>query len=195
MTNDQSGKKSGFFGQLLASMGLAKPEAPEPPAPKQAPMRTPTGPVKKPGTGEQFTRSQAGEGSGPLGESKAVTQPLSPEEKAKQSEERRYLIAAYEATPTLIPEFQNPQYMYKMISNERDYTQEVLNQLLSERKQLLLEHTGELPEPLETQLNQLDIRAQELRNDLTRFFLLIKRVAGIQKSGTGGTDFLNPLHG
>jgi|GEM_PF-2278231 hypothetical protein len=196
MANDQPQKKPGFFGQLLASMGLAKPE-PQAAAPaKPTGTRSPTGPVKaKPGTGEQFTRTPQNEGSGQLKESKANTQPLSPEEKAKQSEERRYLISAYESTPTLIPEFQNPQYMYKMISNERDYTQEVLNGLLNERKQLLLEHGGDLPPHLEEHLQQLDIRAQELRNDLTRFFLLIKRVAGIQKSGTGGTDFLDPLRG
>lgn len=196
MAND---KKPGFFDNILGSLGLKKAE----PAPAPARVRTGNtgnmGPLpRKPGTGEQFVRSKTGptEGAstGPIGEKKSVTAPLSPEEKAKQSEERRYLIAAYEATPTLIPEFQNPQYMYKLISNERDYTQEQLNMLLSERKQILLEHSGaELPEALEQRLHELELKAQEYRNDLTRLFLLIKKVAGVQKSGTGGTDFLDPL--
>lgn len=195
MAND---KKPGFFDNLLGSFGLKKAE-PEP-APASNRARTGnTGPMgKKLGTGEQFVRSKTGptEGAttGPIGEKKTGTAPLSPEEKAKQSEERRYLISAYESTPTLIPEFQNPQYMYKLISNERDYTQEQLNVLLSERKQILFEHSGtELPEHLENRLNELDFKAQEFRNDLTRLFLLIKKVAGVQKSGTGGTDFLDPL--
>lgn len=195
MANDN---KPGFFDNLLGSLGLKKAE----PAPAPAPVRPRTGNTgpmaKKLGTGEQFVRSKTGptEGSstGPIGEKKAITAQLSPEEKSKQSEERRYLIAAYESTPTLIPEFQNPQYMYKLISNERDFTQEQLNMLLQERKQILLEHSGtELPESLEHRLNELDLKAQEYRNDLTRLFLLIKKVAGVQKSGTGGTDFLDPL--
>lgn len=194
MANDQSEKKGGFLGNLLTTMGLKKPE----PAPVARSRPATTGPIRKLGTGEQFVRSKTGPteaGHTAAPEKKAITEPLSPEEKAKQSEERRYLIAAFEATPTLIPEFQNPQYMYKLISNERDFTQEQLNGLLQDRKQLLYDHPGELPETEEARLNELDTRAQELRNDLTRLFLLIKKVAGIQKTGTGGTDFLDPLKG
>lgn len=194
--SDDSNQKAGFFNQLLTTLGLKKPE-PEPVPPPARPRTGNTGAItRKPGTGEQFSRSR----TGPVGadappEKKAVTAPLTPEERAKQSDERRYLIAAFESTPTLIPEFQNPQYMYKLISNEREYTQEKLNVLLEERKMLLIEHGGQLGEEHEERLNTLDAQAQELRNDLTRLFLLIKRVAGIQKSGTGGTDFLDPLKG
>jgi hypothetical protein len=53
---------------------------------------------------------------------------------------------------------------------------------------------GPTPTPqAERELDTLDARIQEYRNDLSRLFLLIKRVTGIQKSGTGGTDFLDPL--
>lgn len=192
---DDSNQKAGFFNQILSSLGLKKPEPEPAPPPVARPRTGNTGAIaRKPGTGEQFSRSGTGPvGAEPAPEKKAVTAPLTPEEKAKQSDERRYLIAAFESTPTLIPEFQNPQYMYKLISNEREYTQEKLNALLEERKMLLIERSGQLDEEQEDRLNTLEGQAQELRNELTRLFLLIKRVAGIQKSGTGGTDFLDPL--
>lgn len=181
--------KPGFFNKFLNTIGIAKEE----PAPAPRPAAAPARPAPAPGMQRARTNDPAGTNG--LAGPKPATQPLTSEEKAKQSEERRYLISAYESTPTLIPEFQNPQYMYKMISNERDHTQEVLNELLEERKSTLYEYPGELPAEIEARLAELDARAQELRNDLTRFFLLIKRVAGITKSGTGGTDFLDPLKG
>lgn len=140
---------------------------------------------------DQLQRSA--QATAPIAPSAKATMPLSEEEKAKQSEERRYLIAAYEATPTLIPEFQNPQYMYKLISNERDYVQESLNRLLADRKKVAADAGPEPSLGAQQSLDRLDARLQEYRNDLTRLFLLIKRVAGIQRSGTGGTDFLDPL--
>ncbi|HEY9898279.1 MAG TPA: hypothetical protein V6D00_03775 [Pantanalinema sp.] len=191
---DDPNQKAGFFNQLLSTLGLKKPE-PEPVSPPARARTGNTGAIaRKPGTGEQFARSRTGPvGAEPSPEKKAVTAPLSPEEKAKQSDERRYLIAAFESTPTLIPEFQNPQYMYKLISNEREYTQEKLNALLEERKMLLIAQGGQPGHDQQERLDALEAQAQDLRNDLTRLFLLIKRVAGIQKSGTGGTDFLDPL--
>lgn len=178
MANDHSDKKPGLFGQFLASVGLNKPEPPQ---------------VRGHSTGRIPGAGARGADTSPLSQKKAATAPLSPEDKAKQSEERRYLIAAFETTPTLIPEFQNPQYMYKMISNERDYAQEVLNALLMDRRQLLHGIGPDRTEEQDEQLEAIDRRAQALRNDLTRYFQLIKRVAGIQKSGTGGTDFLDPF--
>lgn len=180
----QDDKKQGLLGQLMSSLGLKKAAPPPPPS---APRPRTTAP-KKAGS-EQFIRST--NDTKPL--DGKTTNPLSPHEKAKQSEERRYLIAAYEATPTLIPEFQNPQYMYKLISNEREYTQERLNELLQQRKDILVQHGEVVPPELESMVEELERQIQEQRNELTRLFLLIKRVAGIQKSGTGGTDFLDPL--
>jgi hypothetical protein len=191
MANDGSQKKSGFFNQLLSSIGVKK-EEPRPPASAPGPGSRPLGPEGR-SKSAQFVRSQD---TKPLSAGKvAATNPLSSQEKAKQSEERRYLISAYETTPTLIPEFQNPQYMYKLISNEREYSQEVLGDLLQRRKEILIEFGESLPPEVAEELAAIDARSQELRNDLTRLFLLIKRVAGIQKSGTGGTDFLDPLKG
>lgn len=191
MANDGSQKKPGFLDNLLTSIGLKKEEPPAPAISRPTGSRplTPTGRAKS----EQFVRSQD---TKPLSAGKPqATNPLTPQEKAKQSEERRYLISAYEATPTLIPEFQNPQYMYKLISNEREYAQEILSELLQRRKEILIEFGEALTPDAEAELSGIDSRIQELRNDLTRLFLLIKRVAGIQKSGTGGTDFLDPLKG
>ncbi len=191
MANDGSQKKPGFLDNLLSSMGLKK-EEPQPPAPVRSAGSRPLSPQGK-SKSAQFVRSQD---TRPLSAGKpAETVPLTPQEKAKQSEERRYLISAFETTPTLIPEFQNPQYMYKLISNEREYSQEYLSELLQRRKEILIEHGESMPPEAEEELAEIDLKIQELRNDLTRLFLLIKRVAGIQKSGTGGTDFLDPLKG
>ena len=191
MAND--GKMPGFLNNLLTSIGLKKEEAPPPPpAPTRSAGSRPLSPTGK-SKSAQFVRTSDTQ---PLSQTKAAaTNPLTPQEKAKQSEERRYLISAYETTPTLIPEFQNPQYMYKLISNEREYAQEVLSELLQRRKELLIEFGDSFPPEEEAELAEIDGRIQDLRNDLTRLFLLIKRVAGIQKSGTGGTDFLDPLKG
>ncbi len=167
---------SGFLNNLLGNLGLSKP-APQPPARIGPP-------------GDRMART--GRETNPIatGAGTKATQPLSDAEKAKQSEERRYLIAAYEATPTLIPEFQNPQYMYKLISNERDYVQESLNRALAERKKVFADIPDEPSPAQQAAIDRIDAKIQEYRNDLTRLFLLIKKVAGVQKSGTGGTDFL-----
>ncbi len=171
--SDQSEpEKKGFLDGILGGLGFGKPAAK--PAPRAA-MGS-----------DQLQRSPRA--TAPMPAAAKATAPLSEQEKAKQSEERRYLIAAFEATPALIPEFQNPQYMYKLISNERDYVQERLNKVLADRKKLASATDAEDPG-----LDRLDARIQEYRNDLTRLFLLIKRVAGVQRSGTGGTDFLDPL--
>ncbi len=177
---DRDKKPSGFLDSLLGNLGLTKPVQ------QKAPPRP--GPP-----GDRMQMRPSGRETNPINTSAKPTQALSDSEKAKQSEERRYLIAAYEATPTLIPEFQNPQYMYKLISNERDYVQECLNKAIAERKRMMMEFGPEPMSSQQAQLDQLDIRMQEYRNDLTRLFLLIKKVAGVQRTGTGGTDFLDPM--
>jgi len=192
MANDGSPKKPGFLDNLLTSIGLKKEEPLPPPAPMRSSGSRPLSPTGK-SKSANFVRSND---TMPLSAGKpAATNPLTPQEKAKQSEERRYLISAYETTPTLIPEFQNPQYMYKLISNEREYSQEALSDLLQRRKEILIEYADPFPPEIDAELADIDSLIQELRNDLTRLFLLIKRVTGIQKSGTGGTDFLDPLKG
>ncbi len=193
MANEGSQKKPSFFNNLLTSMGLKKEN--EEPQPETSVRSAGSRPLAPSGRSQsaQFVRSQD---TRPLSAGKsAATNPLTPLEKSKQSEERRYLISAFETTPTLIPEFQNPQYMYKLISNEREHAQEILSDLLQRRKEILIEFGENLHPEAESELSEIDTRIQDLRNDLSRLFLLIKRVAGIQKSGTGGTDFLDPLKG
>ncbi|MEB3298952.1 MAG: hypothetical protein VKO21_05650 [Candidatus Sericytochromatia bacterium] len=114
------------------------------------------------------------------------TAPPSIEDLQKESEERRYLISAWEASPDLIPEFRQPTYMYKLITTEREYVQAQLHALQQARAALAAsgdEDGGEAAAELES-------REISLRMDLTRLFRLIKKVTGVQKSGTGGTDFI-----
>lgn len=178
MGDDRERKPPGLLESLLGNLGLNK----------GAPARID---ARRTLPSDRMTRSGRETNISPA--SAKVTEPLSADEKAKQSEERRYLIAAYEATPTLIPEFQNPQYMYKLISNEREYVQECLRSSLSSLKKLYSQGGSEPPADIQSQIDQVDATIQEYRNDLTRLFIIIKKVAGVQKSGTGGTDFLDPL--
>lgn len=177
----KSGGEGGLFGLLQGKLGKKK----------EARVRLDGGPRG----GDRFvsatrTPGAAGQQTNPLTRGQA-TIPLSTEEKAKQSEERRYLISAYESNPRLIPEFQNAPYMYKLISQERDHVQEVLAPMIERRRLLMMR--GD--EAAEAELNALDREIQEHRNELARLFKLIKRVAGVQKSGTGGTHFLDPMQG
>ncbi|MBU6428379.1 MAG: hypothetical protein KGR26_05175 [Cyanobacteria bacterium REEB65] len=171
---DPEGK--GLLGGLLGGLGLGK-------APTKPALRTPMGSDHLRRTGEGARRGSSGA---------PKTAPLSDEDRARQSEERRYLISAYEVTPGLIPEFQNPHYMYKLISNERDHIQDCLSQALAQKKRR--QNSPDASDPAAQQeLALLDEQIQGFRNDLARLFGLIKRVAGVPRSGTGGTDFLDPL--
>jgi hypothetical protein len=162
--------KLGFVNDLLQKFGLIKP----PPEPEPEPEPAP-----------QFIQPP---------EATQGTAPLSEADKAKESEDRRYLIAAYEENPELIPEFKDATYMYKLISNERDYMQEVLNSKVADRKFLQTKaYAGGLSPEEERQVQDLGREIQAYRSELSRLFLLIKKVTGVNKSGTGGTDFLDPF--
>lgn len=136
---------------------------------------------------DQPVRS-SGRGGGPSGPGRARLGPPPPpaiEELQKESEERRYLISAWESSPDLIPEFRQPTYMYKLITTEREYVQAQLHALQQARAALAAtgEAEGEAAEELES-------REIALRMDLNRLFGLIKKVTGVQRTGTGGTDFI-----
>lgn len=164
-------QKFGFLGGVLQKFGVIKP----PPEPEPEPEP------------QQFI--QPPEEDFPVG-----TAPLSEADKAKESEDRRYLIAAYEENPELIPEFKDPPYMYKLISNERDYMQEILNRKVADRKFLQTKaYAGGLTTEEERRVQDLGREIQAYRSELSRLFLLIKKVTGVNKSGTGGTDFLDPF--
>ncbi|MEB3204024.1 MAG: hypothetical protein VKP57_04935 [Candidatus Sericytochromatia bacterium] len=107
------------------------------------------------------------------------------EELQKESEERRYLISAWESSPDLIPEFRQPTYMYKLITTEREYVQAQLHALQQARAALAA--TGEAEGDA---ADELEGREIALRMDLNRLFGLIKKVTGVQRTGTGGTDFM-----
>ncbi|HEY9766655.1 MAG TPA: hypothetical protein V6C82_09825 [Chroococcales cyanobacterium] len=174
-------QKPNFFNSMLQSLGLSKAE---PPASASRPHPGKLSQAGKSGDLLLSSRQTDGLAAKP-------TVPLSKEEKAKESVDRHYLIDAYETMPTLIPEFQNPQYMYKLISNERDYVQENLDVRVKEHKTLRSKSQAGISTPEEdARFRALEKEIQSHRNELSRLFLLIKKVTGVNKSGTGGTDFL-----
>lgn len=172
--------KPNFLNSILQGLGLAKPEEPKP---------TPARPARKPAqSGDLMLSTRQTDAL-----SSKSTSPLSEEERQKEAEDRRYLIQAYQTNPGLIPEFQNPQYMYKLISNEREYIQERLTEKLREHKYLRSKSTAGVATPEEeARLKAMDMEIQMHRNELTKLFLLIKKITGVTKSGTGGTNFLPP---
>ncbi|HBN08581.1 MAG TPA: hypothetical protein DD435_07995 [Cyanobacteria bacterium UBA8530] len=174
-------QKPNFFNSMLQSLGLSKAE-PLVSAPKLHPGKA----HQESKSGDLLLSSRQTDG---LAAKPAA--PLSKEEKDKESVDRHYLIDAYETMPTLIPEFQNPQYMYKLISNERDYVQENLDGRVKEHKLLRSRSQAGVSTPEEdARYKVLEKEIQSHRNELSRLFLLIKKVTGVNKSGTGGTDFL-----
>ena len=141
-----------------------------------------SGSAAGPSAHSRTARQGARASSGRPGEAQV---PDTLEELQKESEERRYLISAWESSPDLIPEFRQPTYMYKLIATEREYVQAQLHALQQARA--ALEASGDAePEALQ----ELEGREISLRLDLHRLFRLIKQVTGVQKSGTGGTDFI-----
>jgi hypothetical protein len=179
MEDTSARKQGGLLNMLLETVGLKRSE---PASPSPVPVRPPVPPA--PTRPQEPSRAHTSPGL-----ERRATQPLSQEEKTQQSEERQYLIAAFLTTPNLIPEFQNPQYMYKLISNEREFVQEQLNLVLQRRKELLSIHGPDPEGEAQTVFSEVERQAQRHRDELTRLFILIKRVTGIQKSGTGGTHF------
>lgn len=99
--------------------------------------------------------------------------PLGPEEKARQSGQRRYLIDSYEKVPVLIPEFKDPQYMYRLFGEECDYTSECIREK-EEARQLLV--AKEKPTPRDRSvMKTLEEEIKALQAELERFQALRKK--------------------
>lgn len=99
--------------------------------------------------------------------------PLGPEEKAHQSSQRRYLIESYEKVPVLIPEFKDPQYMYRLFGEECDYAAECIREKEEALKELA---SKERPTPRDRSvMKTLEEEIRALQADLDRFQFLRKK--------------------
>jgi hypothetical protein len=113
---------------------------------------------------------------------------LSPEQKAEESKKRMAVIMTYMKDKTAIPEFKDPKFIYKIISDERSYQTAVVGQQEAELREFLRSEEGQDPELL-ARREALEQQIQGTRNRLTQLFMLLKHITGV-KGKTGGTGFL-----
>lgn len=161
-------EKKGFLGSLRSFIGAKEPPAPAAPPPQ---MRN--------------TRPLPGSRTSPLEKA-----PLTPEEKEEESKKRMGFIITYMRTPDALPEFKDVKFVYKVVSDERSYQTERVEQLQIELKTMTFGWSGD-PEDEDylARRGELENRIQSIRDRLSQLFLLLKHLTGV-KGKTGGTAFL-----
>lgn len=157
------------------------------------PPAKPTTPTRKapPKGADAFIRPATRDTAALAAQSTApLEQVRTPEQKAEESKKRMVFIVKYMKDPASVPEFKDPKFVYKIITDERSYQTERVASLQAQLKQLI---HGESDDPnAPSQLEQredLERQIQASRDKLTQLFLLLKRVTGV-KGKTGGTGFL-----
>lgn len=115
---------------------------------------------------------------------------LSPEQKAEESKKRMAVIMTFMKDKNAIPEFKDPKFIYKIISDERSYQTAMVSQREGELREFLMTWNGkrETPDFL-ARKDALEQEIQGYRNRLTQLFMLLKHITGV-KGKTGGTGFL-----
>lgn len=120
-------------------------------------------------------------------------QELTPEEKAAESKKRMGFIIAYMKAPESVPEFKDPRFVYKIVTDERTHQTELIEELQAEVKAISLGAKGSPQDPaLVAEREDLERRIDAARERLSQLFLILKRVTGT-RGKTGGTDFLPSL--
>ena len=172
---------SQFLGGLKGLFSGAKQA---PPAPQRQTGPLPKGPDAFMRQGRQ-TAPLAGQPTTPL-----PAPELSPEQKLEESKKRMAVIMTYMKDKNAVPEFKDPKFIYKIISDERTYQTALVGELESELREYTLGWVGdrEDPEFLERK-EAMEQQIQATRNRLTQLFMLLKHITGV-KGKTGGTGFL-----
>lgn len=181
---------SKFLGGLKGLFtGAKEPVAPPPSGQPRPQAGPPTGPLKK--GADSFMRQDRQ--TAPLNGQSTTPLPmpeLTPEEKAAESKKRMGVIMAYMKDKNAVPEFQDPKFIYKIISDERTYQTSVVAELESELREYLLTWSGDREDPsFLARKEELEQQIQATRNRLTQLFMLLKHITGV-KGKTGGTGFL-----
>ena len=115
---------------------------------------------------------------------------LSPEEKLEASKKRMAVIMTYMKDKNAVPEFKDPKFIYKIISDERTYQTTLVSELESELREYLMGWVGDREDPeFLSRKEALEQQIQGTRNRLTQLFMLLKHITGV-KGKTGGTGFL-----
>lgn len=124
---------------------------------------------------------------------------LTPEEKAEESKRRMALIVTYLKNPEALGELKDSRFLYKVITDERDYLMEVIAQRQARLKELCESWTGDPAD--ETFLSaraELNDQIEGLKQKQAQMFMMLKKLTGV-RGKTGGTGFLvmpaNPEQG
>ncbi len=115
---------------------------------------------------------------------------LSPEQKIEESKKRMAVIMTYMKDKNAVPEFQDPKFIYKIISDERTYQTAMVTELEAELREFVMTWSGDREAPdFLSRKEGLEQQIQATRNRLTQLFMLLKHITGV-KGKTGGTGFL-----
>lgn len=104
----------------------------------------------------------------------------SPEEAAEESKQRMGFIIAYMNDPEGDPLFQDKQLVYKILTEERSYQQNLIVRLTEEAKRL---------PPNSGRAVELEAEIGTARTRQGQLFTLLKRLTGV-RGKTGGTGFI-----
>jgi hypothetical protein len=172
---------SQFLGGLKGLFSGAK-EAPPAPQRQTGPLKN--GPDAFMRQGRQ-TAPLAGQPTTPL-----PTPELSPEEKIAESKKRMAVIMTYMKDKNAVPEFKDPKFIYKIISDERTYQTAMVTELEAELRAFVMSWDGDREDPdFLARKEGMEQQIQGTRNRLTQLFMLLKHITGV-KGKTGGTGFL-----
>lgn len=168
---------SQFFGGLKGLFSSAKEASAPPQRPAPAPPR------KGSDAFVRRTAPLAGQPTSPLPQND-----LTPAQKAEASKKRMAVIMTYMKDKNAIPEFKDPKFIYKIISDERTYQTAMVSQQETDLREFMLAGGGQDPELAERR-DAMEQQIQATRNRLTQLFMLLKHITGV-KGKTGGTGFL-----
>ena len=191
MSKDQGGGslKKKLLGWVRGTLGKLEqalddgPAAPAPmpgPAPGAAPgaptrPRAPATAQLKNGT-DQLSRTPAPE------EPPAAPAPeQDPAAAAAESQKRMGFIVAYMKDPSSDPAFSDKQLVYKVLTEERSYQQQLVVALTEERRFLV---------PDDPRVAEIDAQMGTARQRQSQLFALLKRLTGV-RGKTGGTGFIS----
>lgn len=172
---------SQFLGGLKGLFSGTK-EAPPAPQRQTGPLKN--GPDAFMRQGRQ-TAPLAGQPTTPL-----PTPELSPEQQVAESKKRMGVIMTYMKDKNAVPEFKDPKFIYKIISDERTYQTGMVTELETELRSYVMSWDGDRDDPeFLARKEELEQQIQGTRNRLTQLFMLLKHITGV-KGKTGGTGFL-----
>lgn len=120
----------------------------------------------------------------------ALPKKLTPEEKAEESKRRMALIVTYLKNPETLGDLKDSRFLYKVITDEREYLMEVIAEWQSQLRDLCESWTGDIEDDIFVSArDELAGQIEGLKQKQAQMFMMLKKLTGV-KGKTGGTGFL-----